>query len=256
MTTPAKTALPLLIGDRAMTIILMVGFSAYIAITVGFAAYVLFEKFWRGVNGTENIVLAALIAVIGTGLTALSAVYGANRQVLAAKEVELLRVKTGTELAEIGAKLTGEIETLKADSAQTLERLKMYLDAEKIAYRELYGAAATYFFALRSTARNTWDDALLSRAETSMVEASRHLIYTTDHARNVWLAFWQEAQFIFRQGVNELDVHRRPAIIETEMNKQVSDGGVRSNFRDRYADLEQTIREAIQSEVGARFRPK
>jgi hypothetical protein len=97
-------------------------FLFYVSIAVAFAVYLISRACVMGINDFQNAALAALIAVIGTGLTACASVYAAIRQALASHEVEISKLQTGTQLAEFNANLTEQIEGLKAQSAQSLER--------------------------------------------------------------------------------------------------------------------------------------
>lgn len=240
---------------RAMIAILFIGIILYLGTAVAFAAYLLYRAFSQGVGDFEKVAIGALIAVLGTGLTALAALYTANRQAAAAREVEFLRSEMSKDLAQIASKLNADLETLKAQAAQSLERLKAYLDAEKIAHRELCGAAAIYFYALRSAALGSWDDQLLKKAEAGMIEATRHLIYVGDKMRSDWLTFWQEAQHIYRTALAEPDEGNRTQLINTNISEKVQDGSSRLDLRDRYDRLEGTARGAIKEEMGMRNLP-
>jgi hypothetical protein len=220
-----------------MGVLIFLGLAAYIVVAVAFAIYFLMNAYLHPVGDFEKAAIGAVIAVIGTGLTAVSAVYTANRQALTAQRVQIL-----------SAKLTTQIEGLKAESAQSLERLKAFLDADKNAYRELSGAAATYFYSLRSVALDQWNDAILKAAEDGMVAATRYLIYVEQEMRDTWLRFWQEAQLIHRTARNEPDDKKRPDLIRDEIMKEVPIGGGTLNFRDQYQLLEATARQAITRE--------
>ena len=77
--------------------------------------------------------MSAVIAVFGTAVTALGANYTViNRRAGAAHQVAILN-----------ARLNADLDTMKAQSSEALERLKAGLDLTKAAYRELFGAATT-----------------------------------------------------------------------------------------------------------------
>ena len=233
-----------------MRVVLLIGIICYIATAVAFAVYLLFRAYSEGVGEFEKVAIGALIAVIGTGLTALAAIYTAVRQAAAAREVELLRLETGKVLAQLTSDLNRDLQSLQAQSAQSLERLKAALDAGKIAYRELGGSAAVYFYALRSVALGTWDEQLLKTAEAAMVGTSQHLMFVSDVIRADWLNFWQEAQHIYRATLEEPDEGKRPQFLGNAIKEQVRDGRSRLNLRDRYSRLEMTIRQAIEDRIG------
>lgn len=228
---------PKLFFQRSMSALIFLGLAAYIVVAVAFAVYFLVNAFFHPVGDFAKAAIGAVIAVVGTGLTAVSAVYTSNRQALAAQQVQIL-----------SAKLTGEIEALKAQSSRSLERLKAFLDADKNAYREISGAAATYFYSLRSVAMDKWNDKLLATAEDGMVSATRHLIYVDQNMRDTWLRFWQEAQLIHRKAHQEPDDKKRPALILAEIMRDVPTPDGTLNFRDQYKQVEDTARMAIARE--------
>lgn len=223
---------------RALTAVLVTGIILYIGVAVAFAAYLLTLAFFRGVGEFEKAAIGALIAVIGTGLTALGALYTANRQAAAAREVEILR-----------ARLTGDLDTVKAQSAESLERLKASLDAEKTAHRELYGAATIYFYALRSAALRSWDEAFLKKAESGMFEAARHLIYVSEQMRGDWFRFWQEADTIYRKALAEPDEAKRRQLLGTSITEPIQDGQSLADLRDLHSRLQETATRAIEKEM-------
>jgi hypothetical protein len=253
---PSPSERPALILQKAMVVILFIGFAAYIAMAVGFAAYFLLNAFLYQVGDFEKASIGAFIAVVGTGLTALGAVYAANRQALAAHQVEILRGETSEKLAELTANLTQNLEVIKTQSARSLERLKMHLDAEKNAYRELSGAAATYFYSLRSIAMNKWDEAALKAAEDGMIAATRHLIYVDQEMRDTWMAFWQEAQLIHRKGREETDNDKRPSIVEGQIMLKVSTADGKLDFRDQYLKVDDMARQAVARERSPETTPQ
>ena len=222
-----------------MTALIFLGLAAYIVVSVAFAVYFLVNAYLHPLGDFEKAAVGAVIAVVGTGLTAVSAIYIANRQALAAQQVQIL-----------SAKLTIQLEELKAQSSRSLERLKAFLDADKNAYREISGAAATYFYSLRSVAMDKWDDKLLEVAEVGMVSATRYLIYVDQEMRDIWLRFWQEAQLIHRKARQEPDDKKRPVLILDEIMQDVPTPDGTLNFRDQYKQVEDTARLAIARERG------
>jgi hypothetical protein len=247
MTTPTER--PSLWPQKAMSALLFVGFISYITITVALSGFLLSNAYLFGAADFEKLAITALIAVIGTGLTALATVYSSNRQALAANQVELLKEKINTDLLNLTAKINRDLAVLKTISDRSLERLKMSLDAEKNAYREISGAAATYFYSLRSVALNTWDEGSLKIAEDGMVAATRHLIYVDDVMRNAWMDFWQNAQAIYRNARDEKVETKRPSIVEEGMNRKLSSDTGKHDFRDQYGRVEQVARLAVARET-------
>jgi hypothetical protein len=249
ITSPAPPRPPRITGQRIASTLLFLGLLVYIGSAVAMAVYLLGRAYSAPLDDFGKVALAALIAIIGTSLTACASVYAANRQALAAQQVEVLKLQTGAQLAEFNSGLTAQIEDLKAQSAQALERLKMYLDAGKMAYRDLSGAAAVYFYTLRSVALGSWDGTALQRAESGMIDACRHLIYVDEAMRDAWLGFWQEAQYVYREALKEQQEGQRSAVIQKELAKKVRGGGESLTFNDRYQRLEETAREAVKKVI-------
>jgi hypothetical protein len=158
--------------------------AAYTMAIVAIAAFLVQDAFRHYPTEFEKITISAVIAVFGTAVTALGAIYTANRQAYAAEQVAILN-----------SRLNMGLETMKKQSDEALERLKAALDLTKTAYRELFGAATTSFYALQELATGSlWDDEPHKKANTLMVEAARHLLYVSDDMRRMWLAFWTEAE--------------------------------------------------------------
>ena len=78
---------------------------AYMVVTVLFAGFLVRDAFFHYPSEFEKITISAVIAVVGTVLTALSSLYTANRQSAATQQVDTLR-----------AKLNGDLDTMKAQS--------------------------------------------------------------------------------------------------------------------------------------------
>jgi hypothetical protein len=220
--------------DRVITSSLLLSISVFVWATLALAVYLLVHGLLHGLGDFEKIAIPALIAIVGTGMTATAGLYAVNRQAVVAKEVELLR-----------ANLAGDLDTLKTESADALERLKAFLDVGKTAYKELYGAASTYFYTLRSVAQGSWNDDLLNKAEAGMVEAARHLIYVDDKMRDVWFAFWQEAQHIRRDAAAQKDEEKRSKILKDRILEPVPDGRSKYTLRDRHFHVQEAARQGI-----------
>jgi uncharacterized membrane protein YccC len=223
-----------------------VGLLLYMALAVAFASFLLYQAIFLGLREFEKAAVGALIAVIGTGLTALGALFAALRQAAVAKEIEDFRKQSATELATLTATLTRDSERMKADSAESLERLKAALNISATAYREIVGAASTYFYALRSAAQGFWNEETLTKAQALMVDAVRYLIHVDQQMQDVWLEFWQEAQYIQREaeGINE--EKRRAKSLTELIEEPVEDGSSRRNLRDRYHSVQATASKALE----------
>jgi hypothetical protein len=241
---------PRFTAERVFTILLFVGFCAYFVTAVGFASFLLYSAFVGGMGDFEKVGIGAIIAVLGTGLTAFAAVYGAHRQALVARQVEILKRDTGTELARLSADLTRDIEGMKTESAKSLQRLGVHLNSGVTAYRELFGAAAVYFYALRSAgAAQAWDGAPLAKAQEGMIEATRQLIYVSQEMNDRWLHFWQDAEFIYWTALVEDEAARRSSIRTEMARKNPQKDGQANDFRDLFAALEAAAKAAIANEI-------
>jgi hypothetical protein len=195
-------------GGR-MAFLLGLGAILYILLAAGCAVYLLWKAYTLPTGSMQSdfdkLAIAALVAVVGTGLTGLAAVYSATRQSATAYQVAEyngiistsladMKASTDASLTQMKAHLDESLARLKAASDESLARLKVALDAGQIAYRELFGTATVYFHALRSAALGKWDGENLKAAETAMISATRHLINVSSDMRNQWFDFWQRAQ--------------------------------------------------------------
>ncbi|MDM9624018.1 hypothetical protein [Rhizobium sp. S96] len=226
-----------------VNIVLAVGLLACIGVTAYFAILVLGEAIRaQKLDQFSGLAIGALIAVVGTCLTALASLYTANRQAEVTTSVEEARAIAAADLAALQEVITARLDKFKADSAADLERLKKSLDFHTTAHRELGGSAAMYFYALRSAAIGTFDEAELERAETLMVETSRHLTYVSDSFEDEWLAFWQVAQAIKREAKTLADPVQRSLSVARGMESK--DHG-KMDLRDRYASLKEKAKREV-----------
>lgn len=233
-------------SGKVLSGFLLLGIVAYVVIAVGFAGYLLWQAYSHALTDFDKAAIGALIAIIGTGLTAAGALYTANRQAAAAHSVELLKLETGKDLAAFNSKLTSGLDTMKAQAAESLERLKVALDTGKVAHRELFGAATTYFYALRSAAQGDWDVEALKKAEALMIETARHVIYVSDKMRNDWFFLWQIAQEISLAARAEPDLAKRAELIGKKMLEKIP--GPDLNLRELHHVLEETAKKAVASD--------
>ena len=234
-----------------------VGAVLYILLAAGCAAYLLWKAYTLPASVAQSdfdkLAVAALIAVVGTGLTGLASVYSAARQSATAYQVADYNGVISTKLAEMKAASDENLAKMKADideslaefkavSDESLARLKVALDAGQVAYRELYGTATVYFHALRSAARFKWEDGNLRTAETEMISAATHTINVSADMRDQWFAFWQRAQDIYHAAIAEVDEDKRPALV----GRLILEKDGRSNLRDLHDKLEVTARQAME----------
>lgn len=244
-----------------MAFCLGIGAILYTAVAAGFAGYLLWKAYKLPLNVAQTdfdkLAVAALVAVIGTGLTGLAAVYSATRQSATAYQVAeynavistnlaQMKADSDTALTEMKARLDASLAQLKATSDEALTRLKIALDAGQVAYRELFGTAAIYFHALRSIARGKWEEQNLKASETSMISATRHLIHVDKTMRDQWFDFWQRAQDIQRTASAEADPEKRPGIVAKLFDERIQSRAGRLDFRDLYGLLEDTARRALE----------
>jgi hypothetical protein len=234
----------------------------YILLAAGCASFLIFQAYMSGAAASDftKLALAAVIAVIGAGLTASAAVYGATRQSATAYQVQLLSADANRLLAQYNAAITTKLAamktdadealaTLKANSDEALARLKVGLDAGQTAHRELFGVATIYFYALRSIAYGQWSDETIKMAEDAMISATRHLLYVGDDVRTAWYDFWQRAQEIRREAAAEADATKRPEMVGKLIEKDVRIGRSNTNLRALHVKLENIARAAATEAI-------
>ena len=73
---------------------------------------------------SEKLALGALVAVVGTGFTAMAAIYGATRQSATAYQVQLLSSDTSRILAQYNATITTRLAEMKNSADEALVKLK------------------------------------------------------------------------------------------------------------------------------------
>jgi hypothetical protein len=234
MTVPAVT--PSRMGSRQTAPQIILGvFVVYVILAVIFAGLLIQDGLRRSPAELEKNAVGSVIVVIGTVATGVAAIYSVNHQSSAARDLALLAYK-----------LNADLETMKAQSSEALERLKASLDLKKTAYRELFGAATTYFYTLRALgSAATWDGEPQKKADALMVEASRHLLYVSDEFRSLWLGFWTEANFIYTGILAEREADTRMANLKAEIEAQVA--LPRQNIRDWHRGLEEMAKREAQA---------
>jgi len=231
-----------------MALILGLGTLLYILLAVGVAAYLLWQARTESpASDFTKLGLAALIAVIGTGFTAMAALYGATRQSATALHVQLLSSETSKVLAHYNGMISTQLAEMKNIADETLTKLKVSLDAEYAAYRGLFNAATVYFYGLRSIARGQWNDETIAAAEAGMISATPNLLHVKEGVRDEWYAFWQRAQEISRLAAAEADPTKRPGIVESLIEEKVLPNGV--DLRELHYNFEQKARSAAKAAV-------
>ncbi|RWE06365.1 MAG: hypothetical protein EOS23_31330 [Mesorhizobium sp.] len=223
-----------------LCILLAVGMSLYLLVLV------YFPQLGASPANFQKLTAAALVALVGAGLTAMAAIYSATRQSVTAVRVALLSSETSRQLAMDNAALSKELADIKKSADEALARLKVGLDARHVAYLELYGAATVYFHAIRSGALLAWDANQVQAAETGMVAATRHLIHVADGMRNEWFDFWQRAQEICRAVYAEADPARRSEQVQALIAEKSQHGRSRLDFRQLHHRLENTAKSAVE----------
>jgi hypothetical protein len=245
-----------------MAVLLGVGAVLYTLLAAGCAVFLLWKAYSlpAGVTPDEftKLAIAALVAVVGTGLTGLAAVYGATVQSATAYQVAQyngdisanladMKNTADTELTLMKGKLDESLTKLKAASDESLTRLKVALDAGQNANRELFGTATRYFHALRSVGLGKWDEDGLKAADTSMISATPQLLHVDQEMRNLWFDFWQRSQQIHRTADKETDMERRPVLVSDLILQKVATASGRLDLRELHDRLEGRARLAIKA---------
>ncbi|MGJ0508204.1 MAG: hypothetical protein ACR652_14015 [Methylocystis sp.] len=209
-----------------------------------------------GHDDFAKLAIAALIGVIGTGLTGLASVYGATRQAGTASQVAEFNAAISRHLAEFNvaantalAEMKGEIDKslaqVKSSSDESLARLKIALDASQIAYRQLFGSATVYFHTLRTIALTEWDDESLKTAQSAMVAATPHCLHVDAKMRDLWFDLWQRGQDISRAATDHAEISERPDVVRQLFDEYVKTRSGKLNFRELHLRMEEAARVAI-----------
>lgn len=242
------------------------GLLLYVALTAGFSFYLLWMAFTlppvERMSDFIKLAIGALIAVIGTGITAVAAVFSATRQSATAFQVAAYNGEIASNLAamkesadkklvEVKAGIDQALANLKATSDESLAKLKVALDASQNANRELFGTASVYFYALRSIAvSDQWDAESLKSSETAMIAATKDLLNVSQDLRNQWFDFWQRAQDIYREASSpQLADDKRASRVKELMEKEIKFGSGKNDLRDLHAELEKTAKSAIEQSL-------
>lgn len=210
-----------------------------------------------GLDDFAKLAIAALIGVIGTGLTGLASVYGATRQSSAASQIAEFNAAINRHLADLNAatnialtEMKGEIDKslaqVKSASEESLARLKVALDASQIAYRQLFGSATVYFHTLRTIALSEWDDESLKTAQSAMVAATPHSLHVDAKMRDLWFDLWQRGQDISRAAADHAEISERPDLVRRLFDEEVKTRSGKLDFRELHLRMEAAARVAIE----------
>jgi hypothetical protein len=230
---------------RIVAWITLVVMAAYMIAAVSFTVYLVQDALFKTPSDFEKAFIGAVIAVVGTSITALGAIYTTNRQADAAQQVAILN-----------SQLTADLDVLKAQSQDALERLKVGLDLSKTACRELFGAGTTLFYTMSEMAMGRWwDDDSKKKADLLMIDAARHLLYVDDDMRRVWLGFWTQADFVYREALKTADVEARAKELEKLMiARPQTPTGEGESLRDWHLELERLAKAAALAPITANVR--
>lgn len=259
---PDAGAVPPARSGGVVAFFLGAGAVLYVLLAAGCAAYLLWNAYKLEpvdrLSDFNKLAIGALIAVVGTGLTGLAAVYSATRQSATAFQVAeynglisanlaAIKQSADAELTQIKGAMDKAIAELKTNSDEALARLKVALDAGQIANKELLGTASTYFYALRSFAIGLLNEDLLKTSEASMVTAARHVINVDEPLRDQWFDFWQRAQNVYLAATNEPNVNARPDLVRKLIEEKINFGSERLNLRDLHSRVEKMARLALET---------
>jgi hypothetical protein len=254
-----------------------IGLLVYVVLTAGFAGYLLWMAFTlppvERMSDFIKLAIGALIAIIGTGITAVAAVFSATRQsatafqvasyngeiatILAAMkesaDTRLFEMKDSADkkLIEVKSGIDQALANLKANSDESLAKLKVALDASQNANRELFGTASVYFYALRSIAvSDQWDVESLKSSETAMIAATKDLLNVREDLRNQWFDFWQRAQDIYREASSpQLADDERAPLVRKLLEKEIEFRSGKCDLHRLQGKMEETAKAAIEQSL-------
>jgi hypothetical protein len=259
---------------RVMAFLLGVGVVLYMFAASACAAFLLWKAYTAGLRGSvqrppapaaagslddfDKLAIAALIGVIGTGLTGLASIYGATRQSDTANQVAEFNAVISRNLADLNVaanmavtEMKGELEKslaqVKAASDESLARLKLALDASQIAYRQLFGSATVYFHTLRTIALTGWDEESLKVAQSAMVAATPHLLHVDARTRDLWFDLWQRGQDIARAAADHSEVSERADLMRRLFDEKLKTRSGKLDIRELHLMIEQSARTAIDT---------
>ena len=260
---------------RAGVIDLMLGIGTVLYVVAGSAcaAFLLYNAYTAGAAGAvqtppskgaaasglddfAKLAIAALIGLLGTGLTGLAAIYGATRQANTANQVAAFNASVSEYLAGIAntannalAQMKGKLDVslaeFKAASDESLARLKVTLDANRIAHRELFGNVTVYFHTLRTIALTKWDEESLKAAQSAMVAATPHALDADKTMRDLWFDLWQRGEQIAREAAEHPVESERPKLIKQLFKQKVEGRSGKLDIRELHSLIEDVARAAI-----------
>jgi hypothetical protein len=249
-----------------MAFLLGVGTVVYVVLAAGCAFYLLWLAYSlppvEKLTDFIKIAIGGLLAVIGTGITGVAAVYSATRQSATAFQVAtyngeiaanlaLMKESADNRLIVMKGSIDNALANLKTNSDESLARLKVALDASQNANRELFGTASIYFYALRSIALGgKWDEDSLKSSETAMIAATQNLLNVNEELRDQWFNFWQRAQHIYRDAAAaQLSDEQRPPLVKKLIAERVPFGSAELDLRGMHNQLERTAKSAIEQSL-------
>jgi hypothetical protein len=243
------------------TFVLGLAATLFAALAAGAAGYLLWQAYSPPPGTTlgdlEKATVAALIGLIGVGITSLVAIYGATRQASTALQIARYNADIAERLAKQRAETDHTLLGLRTDTDRTLAgmrskideslaRLKVALDVEHAACAELYGVATVYFYALRSIAQGASPVDTLLPAEAAMVASTRQLLYVPEAVRNQWFVFWQRAHEIQRAVAAEAAATEQRDAAKRLIGERTATSGGRLDLREIHVALEKVCRDRIQ----------
>lgn len=258
-----------------MAFFIGLGLIVYVLVTAGFAAYLLWMAYTlppvERMSDFVKLAIGALIAIIGTGITAVAAVYSATKQSATAFQVaayngeiaanlaamketadtRLFEMKDSADkkLVEVKSGIDQALANLKANSDESLAKLKVALDASQNANRELFGTVSVYYYALRSIAvSGQWDADSLKSCETAMIATAKLLLYVRQDIREMWYDFWQRAQEICREASQQADDKRAP-LLRKLMEQETDFRSGKSDLPGLQIKMEKTAKAAIEQSL-------
>lgn len=237
--------------QRFMTVTVFLLLVAYAVFAVTIAGYILFPPLAAAIGHRTAVdakVLAALVSLVGTALTAITTIYLAHRQGLAEKDVARFKATLDSDLAGFQAALNAELERFRQEGERSLARRKVFLEREQAACLELWGSASAFFNALLAAPNVAWPFSPLGQAYEELVRASRHTVFVDDRLRDLWFIVLQEAIVIYSCAKGQSDDESRMAYLDDVVETKKKDGAHSYSFRDRVDALRTAAIKAVRSD--------
>lgn len=113
--------------------------------------------------------------------------------------------KASAELELLKAELTRKLDDHRSALAEGLESIKGKLAAERKAYDQLHAAAILYYYTLAKLEVGKLTPELLTKADDSMLAASRYSAFVPKADRELWMQLWQTARAVGEQASSVVD---------------------------------------------------